>query len=151
MKIFKQTLNYSTQDYCQFIDITDDVQKIVTESWIQNGIVSIHSMHTTLAIRINERETGIIADFKDFVSKWIPKDEYYRHNDTSIRTENLVCDIGASDCLNAHSHLTHMFMATSEIIPLDAWALVIGQWQRLFAIELDCARPRKVLVQIMWE
>ena len=149
MKIYKETFPIKTQDYCQFIDITDQVQACVKNSGIIDGIVSVHSMHTTLAIRINERETGLIADFKDFASKWVPKDHYYRHNDTSIRTENLVCDPNASDCLNAHSHITHMFMATSEIVPVSEGKLVLGQWQRVFAIELDCGRNREVYMQVM--
>lgn len=111
--------------------------------------MSIHSKHTTLTIRVNERESGLIADFKDFISKLIPKDNYYRHNDLSVRTENLVCDPNASDCLNAHSHIGHLFMGTSEFLPIIEGKLMLGTWQRIFAIELDCSRNREVFIQAM--
>lgn len=149
MNIYKKTFDIQTQEFCQWNDITSWVEETLKESQIQNWIVSIHSFHTTMAIRINENETWLKADFKDFVSKWIPKDDYYKHNDTSIRTENLVCDVGASDCLNAHSHIMHMFMSTSEIVPISEGKLILGTWQRVFAVELDCARKRQILIQVM--
>ena len=50
----------------------------------------------------------------------------------------------ASDCLNAHSHIGHLFMGTSEFLPVVDGKLMLGTWQRIFAIELDCARNREV-------
>ncbi len=151
MKIYNEVIKLKTKEYCEFIDLTDKIEAIVKTSNVKNGIVFTHSKHTTLTIRINERETGLINDFKDFVSRLIPKDAYYRHNDLSIRTENLVCDPGASDCLNGHSHITHLLMGTAEPVPIVDGKLLLGQWQRIFAIELDCARPREVFVQAMGE
>jgi secondary thiamine-phosphate synthase enzyme len=149
MKILTSELFLQTKEYCEFIDITEQVEDFVISSWVKNWIISIHSLHTTVAIRINERETGLKHDFKVFASKFVPKDDYYQHNDTSIRTENLVCDPNASDCLNAHSHITHLFMGTSEIVPIKDWKLILWTWQRIFAIELDCARKRYVHLQVM--
>lgn len=151
MKIRSHSLKLRTKDFCEFIDLTDQIQGFIKKAGIKNGVVSVHSKHTTLTIRINERETGLIADFKDFISKLIPKEDYYRHNDLNVRTENLVCDPGASDCLNAHSHIGHLFMGTSEFVPIADGKLLLGTWQRIFAIELDCARNREVLMQVMGE
>ena len=135
----------------EFKDLTPVVEKIIEESEIKNGSVLVYSTHTTLAICVNESERGFFADFKDLISKLIPKESYYRHNDLTIRTENLVCDPNASDCLNGHSHCNHLLMRNSEMIPVIEGKMALGTWQRIFAIELDCARNRQVIIQVMGE
>jgi secondary thiamine-phosphate synthase enzyme len=146
--IQQKILKIKSRGYLEFMDITEDVESFVKESKIENGTVLVFSTHTTLAICINEKEKGIVSDFKSLMSKIIPKDAYYCHNDLTIRTENLVCEIGASDCLNGHSHCTHLIMRNSENIPLFQGKLVLGSWQRVFAIELDCSRSRKIWIQV---
>jgi len=111
----------------------------------------VYSTHTTVAICVNEKEAGIVKDFKNLIEKLIPKKNYYHHNDLNIRTENLVCQSGASDCLNGYSHCTHLLMRNSEVVPVENGKMIFGPWQRIFAIELDCSRPRKVVFQIMGE
>lgn len=151
MKIENKKIELKTNDYLEFRDITEEVEKFVKDSEISNGNVLVYSMHTTLAICINEHEKGIFADFKDLMCKLVPKDCYYKHNDLSIRTENLVCQSGASDCLNGYSHCTHLLMRNSETIPIIDGKLMLGTWQRIFVIELDCARKREVIIQVIGE
>jgi len=145
------TIEFNSKDNMEFRDLTDEVEKFVEESNIKNGQVLIYSTHTTLAICVNEKEKGIVGDFKSLIDKLVPKNAYYQHNDLTKRTENLVCQSGASDCLNGHSHCTHLLMRNSETIPIIEGKMTLGMWQRIFAIELDCCRPRKVLVQVMGE
>jgi secondary thiamine-phosphate synthase enzyme len=147
--IKNMTIEYVSQENFEFKDLTDDVKKFVKEVKIKNGNVLVYSTHTTLAICINEKEKGIVSDFKKLMGKLIPKNDYYQHNDLSVRTENLVCQSAASDCLNGHSHCTHLLMRNSETVPIIDGKIMLGVWQRIFAIELDCCRPRKVLVQVM--
>jgi thiamine phosphate synthase YjbQ (UPF0047 family) len=40
-------------------------------------------------------------------------------------------------------------MRNSETIPIIDGKIMLGVWQRIFAIELDCCRPRKVIVQVI--
>lgn len=149
MKIKNYPHKLTSQNYLEFIDLTDEAEKYIADSKIKNGTVLIYSTHTTVAIAVNEKEQGFFEDFKECISKLAPKDSYYRHNDLTIRTENLVCQSAASDCLNGHSHCTHLLIRNSETIPLINGKLALGTWQRLFAIELDCARPRNIIFQIM--
>ena len=86
---------YKSEEYLEFRDITQDVEDFVKKSGINNGQVLVYSMHTTLAIRVNEKEAGIVKDFRGLIARLIPRDTYYCHNDLSIRTENLVCQSGA--------------------------------------------------------
>lgn len=151
MKINNHTLKFKTKKFMDFIDITDKVNDLIKKDKIKNGFVVVYSKHTTAAVRINEKENGIYKDFENFTKKILPHKQYYHHNDLTIRTENLVCDMGASDCLNGHSHCLHLLMgATSELIPIVAGKLALGAYQKLFLIELDCGRSREILVQIIY-
>ena len=143
------TIEFTSKDNMEFIDLTDEVKEFIEKTKIKNGQVLVYSTHTTLAICVNEKEKGIVKDFKALMNRIIPKDAYYHHNDLTVRTENLVCQSAASDCLNGHSHCTHLLMRNSETIPIIDGKIMLGMWQRIFAIELDCCRPRKVLVQVI--
>jgi len=151
MKTFSQTIKIKTEHFVQFIDITKTVEELVKKSQIKNGLICIYSKHTTMAIRINEKEKGIVGDFKEVLKRIAPQENYYRHNDLKIRTENLVCSPGASDCLNGHSHCLHLLLGSSETVILNQNKLVLGTYQRIFAIELDCGKNREVFIQIIGE
>lgn len=151
MKIENKVLKFKTEKPMQFVDLTDEAKEFVRNSQIQNGVLTVYSKHTTMAIRVNESERGIRHDLRDLLNRLIPKDTYYQHNDLFIRTENLVCDKDASDCINAHSHLIHFLMGNSESIPIIENTLSLGQWQRIFALELDCSRNREVILQLVGE
>lgn len=146
-KIFE----YVSKEYLEFRDLTDEVNDFIKENGVKNGYVLVFSRHTTLAICINEKEAGIVKDFKKLITKLIPKDAYYCHNDLNIRTENLVCQSGPSDCLNGYSHCTHLLMRNSEMIPIIDGKMAFGPWQRVFGIELDCGRKREVVIQVSGE
>jgi len=149
MKVINKILNLKTRCYLEFIDITDKVEKLLKLAHIKDGIICIYSRHTTLAIRINEKESGFFQDFKDFCKKLLPENIYYRHNDLSIRTENIVCSPGATDCLNGHSHCQHLLLGTSESVPVVAGKMLLGTYQRIFAVELDDHRQRQVVIQVI--
>ena len=144
-------IEFESKDYLEFRDLTDEVEKFIKDSGVTNGQVLVYSTHTTLAICVNEKESGIVKDFKALMCKLIPKDNYYCHNDLTIRTENLVCQSAASDCLNGHSHCTHLLMRNSEVLPIIEGKIAMGMWQKIFAIELDCQRKRTVMLQIIGE
>ena len=152
MKVFHKILSYKTTKFCHFIDITEDVEDVIKGSKIINGTALVFTHHTTAAIRINEKEKGIEKDFEKFAKKLVPEKTYYHHNDLTERTENLVCDKDASDCLNGHSHVLHLLMgATSETVSVIEGKMIMGTFQRIFLIELDLARKRKVKVSVMGE
>ncbi len=151
MKVHSHVFTIETKKHMDFVDITDAVEKAIRKNHITNGLVTIFSKHTTAAVRINERESGFFDDFAEFAKKVLPCNGYYRHNDLTIRTENLVCSQGATDCLNGHSHCLHLLMGTSESVPVIDGKLALGMWQRIFLIELDAPRKRDVVCQIIGE
>jgi len=141
------TIVIDTDKAPQFIDITERVVEHVKSSNVLEGIVVVYSMHTTAAIKINEYEPLLIKDMEDFLSKLASPDAYYRHNDFDIRTVNM----GDDEPPNGHAHLQHLLMSTSETIPIANGDLQLGEWQRIFLLELDGTRPRKrrILISVV--
>lgn len=146
MKFLNKIIRFISKKGMGFTDLTNEAFEFVKRSKIKDGVLTVYSKHTTMSIRINESEGRIRHDLRELMKRLVPKGTHYQHNDLTIRTENLVCDGNASDCINGHSHCTHFLMGSSETIPVIDGNLTLGQWQRIFAIELDCSRPREVVM-----
>jgi squalene-hopene/tetraprenyl-beta-curcumene cyclase len=145
-----------TQVYCikvesekapEFIDITHRVRECVAESKVMHGFAVVYSRHTTAAIKINENEPLLLEDMEKFLERISPRNGSYRHNDFTIRTVNMNED----ECPNGHAHCQHLLLGTSETIPIVEGIMQFGRWQSIFLIELDHARPREVVVQVLGE
>jgi secondary thiamine-phosphate synthase enzyme len=129
----------------EFIDITEDVERIVAGSGVGLGQVTVFSNHTTAAIRVNENEPLLLQDMARLLREIAPQHAEYEHNDFTRRTVNMDED----ECANGHAHCQHLFLSTSETIPILEGRPALGQWQRIFLIELDRPRQRRVLVSVM--
>lgn len=129
----------------QFIDITEEVERFVAESPMRNGCVVVYSKHTTAAIKINENEPLLMQDMEKFLGRIAPRDEYYLHNDFTVRTVNMTED----ECPNGHAHCQHLLMNSSETVPVIDGAMQLGRWQRIFLVELDGPRAREILLQAL--
>ncbi|MFQ5860780.1 MAG: secondary thiamine-phosphate synthase enzyme YjbQ [Dehalococcoidia bacterium] len=129
----------------EFIDITEQVARCVTDSGMHEGFVVVFSQHTTAAVRVNENEPLLLHDMEQFLERVAPRNGSYRHNDFTIRTVNMTED----ECPNGHAHCQQLLLGTSETIPFLDGRLQLGRWQSLFLIELDRPRPREVLVQVV--
>ena len=149
MKIQSKIIRFKTKKEFEYIDITDKVQGFIKESKVKDGQILVFSRHTTMAIRVNEKEDGFFKDFEQFFTKILPKEKYYKHNDLNIRTENLVCSDEGEECLNGHSHCQHFLLGTSETIPVVDSKLALGRWQKVIAIELCGPRDREVHLQLL--
>jgi len=147
MKIINEIIELKTTATLDFIDITDKIQKTLKKIKIEKGIVNVQSLHTTMAIIVNEAEPLLIGDIKKMLEKIAPHKAEYQHDDFSIRTVNM-CD---GECRNGHSHCKAICLATSQMLNILDGQLQLGQWQRIFAIELDRSRPRKIALQAIGE
>src|SRR5215510_13348393 len=87
--VFHEKLQLTTSERLQFIDITEQVIALANASGIQNGTVNIQTRHTTTAIVVNEAEPLLLEDMKKTLDRIAPPDQYYGHNDFSIRTVNM--------------------------------------------------------------
>jgi secondary thiamine-phosphate synthase enzyme len=145
LKTSHHSLHFETAGCLEFIDITDAVLECVLQSGLRNGLVNVQTKHTTTAIMVNEHEPLLLQDMKTILERLAPEDLAYQHNDFRIRVANLSTD----EKKNGHSHCKALFLRTSETLNLADGALQLGQWQRIFFIELDGARKRTVSVMIL--
>ncbi|HEY4684737.1 MAG TPA: secondary thiamine-phosphate synthase enzyme YjbQ [Dehalococcoidia bacterium] len=128
-----------------FHDITEEVCAVVADSGVSHGYVTVFSVHTTAAIRINENEPLLLRDMARTLRQIAPSNAYYEHNDFGRRTVNMNED----ECANGHSHCQHLFLSSSETIPVVNGAPALGQYQSIFVIELDHPKVRQVLVTVV--
>lgn len=140
MEIFVRKITLNTSRRVQVLDITDKVCKLLSESGINNGTLTILTQHTTSAISINESEEGLQRDMVDFLKNFIPFGDY-------------VHDRNAVDGRpNTRAHFAAMFANSGESIPVAGGKMQIGEWQSIFFIELDGPREeRTVVIQVMGE
>jgi len=129
----------------EFCDITSRVEDIIARSGVRAGFCVVFSRHTTAAVRINEAEPLLLEDIREMLERVAPPCNYYRHNDLSIRTVNRLDDEDS----NGHAHCQHLLMGTSETVPVIDGRMTLGRWQRIFLVELDRPRDRRVVVQVL--
>jgi secondary thiamine-phosphate synthase enzyme len=144
--VVNETITISTREAPHFIDLTEAVQDIIQREGIVIGSALIFSKHTTAAVVVNEHEPLLLEDISELLTRLIPHTEIanYRHDDMRIRTVNLVED----EPFNGHAHCQHLLLGSSIQIPIKAQQLDLGQWQRLFLVELDRPRSRQVVIQL---
>jgi len=147
MGIKNKTIEYQTRGEFDFIDITGDVKSFVEESNIKNGLVNIQSLHTTMAVILNEKEPLLIEDMKKNLENTGSKGLTYNHDDFKRRTVNL-CD---GECVNGHSHCRAIHLPSNIVLNLIGGKIQFGQWQSVMIIELDRPKKRKVQIQIIGE
>ena len=145
MKIISSFIEIETGEGIALHELMPDIKNAVSKSGIKNGFVTITSKHTTTAIAINENEKRLVQDVKAFLNRLIPPGDKYLHNDIALR------DCPPDEPENAHAHLAAMLLGSSEVIPLAAGELVLGQYQSVMLYELDGPRNRKVNMQVYGE
>jgi len=144
-KAYSFTLRVETSRAPEFVDITEEICTFLRETDVMSGLAVIYSLHTTAAIRINEKEPLLLQDMEQFLERIAPKTAQYKHNDFSLRTVNMTED----ECPNGHAHCQHLMLSSSETVPILNGVPQLGQWQRIFLIELDRPRQREILVNVL--
>ena len=148
MKTFHRETSLRTAGGLTVSDITDEVQEAVHASGVRDGVCCVYSPHTTCSVRVNEFEQGFLEDFAVLLRRLVPSEHYYAHDDWDRRTENICpedMEVG-----NGHSHCMSMLLGPAgESIPVRDGELALGQWQRVLFLELDRARDRRWLAQVV--
>jgi secondary thiamine-phosphate synthase enzyme len=139
LAIHVDTLLFDSSERVELVDLTERVAAIVRRSRIAHGLVSIWSLHTTCAIFINENQGALHADIKTFLEQTVDRHGRWLHNDP---------DHSDCDRNNADAHLRAMLLGHSLTVQVSAGELVLGQWQRLIAAELDGPRSRSIRVHV---
>jgi secondary thiamine-phosphate synthase enzyme len=138
LRVHGETLTVQTNQRIELVDLTDRLMEFVRNLRIREGMLSLWSMHTTCAVLINEFQTALLSDIKHFLEDMVTRDAEWMHNDP----EHSDCDR-----MNADSHLRAMLLGHSLTLQISGGELVLGQWQRILAAELDGPRARTFRIQ----
>lgn len=134
--VIQDVISVSTRQRNHWVDITSDVQKVVRQSGLVNGICTVNSLHTTGAVTINENaDPDVEIDFFKKLGLLVPQNEsFYRHAEG-----------------NSDSHLKTSLVGLSAQVPFTGGALVLGTWQSIYFCEFDGPRSRRVSVTLIGE
>jgi secondary thiamine-phosphate synthase enzyme len=137
--VVAESIEIDTTERLALVDLTDTVMEFVRRSGVEEGLLSLWSMHTTCSVFINESQEALETDIKAFLEHVVAREGYYRHNDPKL-----------SDCdrQNADSHLRAMVLGHSVTMQISGGELVVGQWQRVLCAELDGPRTRTIRAQV---
>ena len=132
-------LAVKTTSRLELLNLTGQVQDAVRAAQVREGLVLVSSLHTTLALMVNEWQEALLEDIKAMLGDVIPAEREYRHNDPRY-----------SDCdrRNAHAHLQATLLGHSLSFGVTGGRLALGQFQAIIVAELDGPRERQVSVQI---
>ena len=139
MTVITKTAQIETRGENDVIDITGHTSKALEESKLEDGIVTVFISGSTAAITTIEYEPGLIQDFPRMLSRIVPKDIEYQHDNTWHDG-------------NGHSHVKASLIGPSMTIPFKDGNLMLGTWQQIVLLETDTRpRERKIILQIIGE
>ncbi|MFB6246424.1 MAG: secondary thiamine-phosphate synthase enzyme YjbQ [Candidatus Pacearchaeota archaeon] len=138
MKSHTKYLTFNTEERIEFVNITNEVEKIVQESGVSEGFVLVNPMHITASVFINDNESGLLKDYRKWLEEMAPTDEdKYNHNLTGED--------------NAYAHIWRTIMGRESTVAITGGGLDFGPWEAIFYGEFDGMRPKKVLVKVIGE
>ncbi len=132
-EMMRYELPLSTDRRSQMLEITSEVQRVVAESGVREGIAVIYCPHTTAGLTINEdADPSVQMDILETLERLVPWRAGYRHMEG-----------------NAAAHVKSSLVGHSLTVLVGGGQLLLGRWQGIFFCEFDGPRSRRVLVRVL--
>ena len=135
MKVFSSTIRLNSAKKKEEIKITDQVEAVLLESGISDGVITVFTGHTTASVHLNNADKDLESDLHDLLDELIPNKPTYRHNKGEYGK-------------NADAHFKSLLVGNSVTIPVTRGRLGLGQWQAVYFSEFDGPRSRLVSVKL---
>lgn len=122
------------------VSIHKQIEQLVADSEVQDGLVLVNAMHITASVFINDNEPGLHRDYEKWLEKLAPFDAsplHYHHNKTGED--------------NADAHMKRQVMGREVVVAITGGKLHLGPWEHIFYYEFDGNRKKRVLVKIIGE
>ena len=138
MKSLTRYLTFNVPERMDFVNITGDVEEVIRESGIREGLCLVNAMHITASVFINDDEPGLHQDYKEWLEGLAPHDpSRYRHNRTGED--------------NGDAHHKRQIMGREVVVAVTDGRLDCGPWEQIFYGEFDGRRPKRVMVKVIGE
>lgn len=139
MKVITESVNISTNGYCDLKDLTSDVSQKLSQTGLKNGTVTLFVPGSTGGLTTIEYEPGLQEDFPELMERLIPSKKSYHHGATW------------GDA-NGFSHLRASLIGPSLTVPFSNSRLTLGTWQQIVFVDFDNrSRSRTLILQFMGE
>jgi secondary thiamine-phosphate synthase enzyme len=126
-----KTIDIKSSRRIEFIDITEKINKIISQSCIVEGACFISVPHTTAAVTINENsDPDVVNDILNKTGRLIPQGEHYAHSEG-----------------NSDSHIKSSLFSPSLSLIIHENRLLLGIWQAVYFCEFDGPRNRQVYIK----
>lgn len=135
MKTHTEYLWFNTAKHREYVNITGEVEGILTKSGVKEGFILVSAMHITASVYVNDAESGLIQDIDEWLEKLAPFNKNYRHHRTGET--------------NGDAHLKSLLMHHEVIVPVTDGKLDFGPWQQIYYAEFDGQRKKRVVVKVM--
>lgn len=137
MKSYTEHLWFETRERVEFINITPKIEEIVRKSGVQEGLALVNAMHITASVYINDAESGLLADYTEWLRELVDTGKDYRHNLTGED--------------NAYAHLMRTIMGREAMVAITGGLLDFGPWEQIYYAEFDGKRRKRVLAKVIGE
>ena len=130
-------IQFNTKGDADMVNLTADVRRIVTDSGLTAGAVTVFFPGATGAITTLEFEPGVVKDFANMFDRIISPEWHYEHNVTHPDH-------------NGHAHVRAGLLGPSLTFPIENKEMLLGRWQEICFVCFDNRpRERTVVVQIL--
>jgi secondary thiamine-phosphate synthase enzyme len=127
------TLKVRTTRRSEFRNITADVQKVINDNGVKNGICIVFVPHTTAGITINENaDPDVVRDITASLDRIVPWGDDYAHLEG-----------------NSAAHIKTTMTGSSQTVFIEEGRLLLGTWQGIYFAEYDGPRQREVWVKVI--
>jgi secondary thiamine-phosphate synthase enzyme len=127
-----EVLRVKSRRRTEFVDVTDQVKRVVETSGVASGVCYVYVPHTTAGVTINEHfDPDVATDLEGVFERLAPRTGAYRHAEG-----------------NSDSHAKAVLTGTSQMIFVEQGKLMLGQWQGVFFCEFDGPRERRIWVKV---
>jgi secondary thiamine-phosphate synthase enzyme len=138
MRALTHYLTMNVPERVGFVNITHDVEKVVAESGVREGLCLVNAMHITASVFINDDEPGLLEDYRRWLEGLAPYDaspERYHHNRTGED--------------NGDAHHKRQIMGREVVVAITCGNLDFGPWEQIFYGEFDGRRAKRVLIKVL--
>ena len=139
---YVEEITIQTQERYQILCITDQVEKIILESNVVDGLVLVNPMHITASCYVNDLERGLHQDIMEWLEKMAP----YHGKDGVDGPEYLHHRTGED---NGDAHLKRQLLGQQVTMPVQNGRLHLGTWEQIHYAEFDGQRDKRILVKVI--
>jgi len=128
-----ESIQISTSKKQELIDITPEVNEMVSKSKVKEGLCIVYCSHTTAGLTINENaDPDVKKDILMCLDNIVPDNLDYKHSEG-----------------NSPAHIKSSLLGNSLNILVNDGKLVLGTWQGILFFEGDGPRNRNIFIDVI--